>query len=187
VSAAKLTVVAIAKCSAARWHLFFHLPTLGVPAMYQRMFFVALCPLLLIPAAGCNNQPSADAATDKNGKSTVLVVVTSDPKQDPQAVDMAVKMAGFALEEKRNVAMFFAVQGVHLPTKAFSDEFAFQTNDSLKGQLKKVVERGAEIHVCPVCMKPAGIEEGDLIQGAMVTTRPKLFKHIGPDTAVFTF
>ena len=49
------------------------------------------------------------------------------------------------------------------------------------------MERGAEVHVCPVCMKDMDIEEEDLMEGAFVTSKPKLFANLGSNTVVFTY
>lgn len=145
--------------------------------------------LLALSSYGCNarvdgNSPSNSSAA---GENIVLLNVTSDPAEDPQSVDMAMKLAGFALDEGRRVAMFFNVRGVKLPTKEFDASFAFQDNDSLIEQLNDLIARGAEVHVCPICMKAWDVADADIIDGAQVTTRPKLFANIGPDTAVFTY
>ena len=63
----------------------------------------------------------------------------------------------------------------------------FKKNDSIKSQLQKLIERGVDVHVCPICMKGLGVEEEDLIDGAKVTNRASLFENIGGDTAVFTY
>eukprot|EP00913_Durusdinium_trenchii_P005695 g5313.t1 len=89
-------------------------------------------------------------------------------------LDMAMKLAGFALEEKREVFIFFNVKGVHVPTKDFSADVKFKDNDPIKEQLAKLIERGAVVHVCPICMKGLGVEKDDIIDGAKVTTRSQL-------------
>ena len=149
---------------------------------------------ILAQAAGCRDLNTEETASPAEAKpnegaaaSPVFVSVTSDPVENPQAVDMALKFAGFALDEKRPTVLFFTVKGVQLPTAAFPADFAFPDNPPLKAQLAGLIERGLEVHVCPVCMKAFKIVEGDLVPGAQVTTRPKLFSHIGPATCVFTF
>ena len=78
-------------------------------------------------------------------------------------------------------------KGVHVPSKGIADDFAFAEEKPIKEQLAKLIERGAEMHVCPVCMKALEVSEADLVEGAQVTTRPKLFANIGADTAVFSY
>ena len=117
----------------------------------------------------------------------MLLSVTSDANEDPQSVDMAMKLAGFSLDEGRNVVMFFNVKGVTIPKSEFPADFAFQEDTPIKTQLADLIERGVDVHVCPICMKAIGVEESDLIEGAKVTTRPSLFENIGANSAVFTY
>ena len=83
--------------------------------------------------------------------------------------------------------MFFNVKGVTVPTSGFDDAFALADNEPIKQQLTDLIERGADVHVCPICMSAHGVDESDILEGAQVTTRPKLFALIGADTAVFTY
>lgn len=156
-----------------------------------RHFGVGVLALVGMGTLGCERRevvvPVAAVAPAQPAASIVFLSVTSDPKTDPQAVDMAMKFAGFALDEGREVVMFFNVKGVNLPTQAFPDDFAFQDDQPIKTQLAGLIERGAQVHVCPVCMKALKVEAGDLMEGARVTTRPSLFEKIGPSTTVFTY
>ena len=141
---------------------------------------------LLFVLSGCeqtSNGSSAPAPTT----STVLISVTSDVNDNPQSIDMAMKLAGFSLEEGRDVAMFFNVKGVTVPTSDFDDALAFGENSPIKQQLTDLIERGLKVHVCPICMEALGVKDDDILEGAQVTTRPALFAHIGGDTAVFTY
>ena len=142
----------------------------------------------LILLFGCNGpQQFNTTPAASNDTAVVLLSITSDANEDPQSVDMAMKLAGFSLDEGRKVVMFFNVKGVTIPVNNFPDDFAFQTNDPIKTQLIDLIKRGVEVHVCPVCMKALGVEDSDVLEGAKVTTRPSLFENIGSNTAVFTY
>ena len=152
--------------------------------MLRRLSTVTLLALLV----GCaqDNSPTT-SNPNPAGNTTVLLSVTSDASQQPQSVDMAMKLAGFSIDEGRAVVMFFNVRGVNMPTSAFPDDFAFQENSPLKEQLQDLIQRGVDVHVCPICMKALGVNDSDLVEGAKVTTRPSLFANIGSNTAVFTY
>lgn len=139
--------------------------------------------IVLFAASGCNTA----SAPNEPGASIVLLNVTSGADADPQAVDMAMKLAGFSLDEGRPVAMFFNVKGVTVPSSLLADDFKYQENTPIKQQLAKLIERGADVHVCPICMKALGVEESSLMEGAKVTTRPSLFANINANTVVFTY
>ena len=117
----------------------------------------------------------------------MLISVVSDMNSNPQAVDMAMKFAGFALDESRDVFMFFNVKGVTVPSSHLADDGAFQQNPPVKQQLAKLIERGARVHVCPVCMKALDLDASALMPGAQVTDRAALFGAIERGTCVFTY
>lgn len=152
-------------------------------------FFPAYCLTfaLLTTLAGCESASNGSSAPPPAPVGTVLISVTSDVTENPQSIDMAMKLAGFSLDEGRDVAMFFNVKGVTIPTNSFDDTLTFADDSPIKQQLTNLIGRGVEVHVCPICMKALDVEEGDIMEGAQVTTRPKLFAHIGADTAVFTY
>lgn len=137
---------------------------------------------------GCSRPPSASVMRPSSDvASTVMFSVTSDANEDPQAVDMALKLAGFSLDEGRHVVMFFNVKGVTIPSNTLADDFAFQQDKPIKRQLADLIQRGVDVHVCPICMKALGVEDSDLMEGAKVTTRPGLFANISANTTVFTY
>lgn len=144
--------------------------------------------LVLLFVGGCRRAPSASVTSpSSDAASTVLFSVTSDANENPQAVDMALKLAGFSLDEGRHVVMFFNVKGVTISSNALADDFAFQQDKPIKRQLADLIQRGVDVHVCPICMKALNVGESDLIEGEKVTTRPNLFANINANTAVFTY
>lgn len=149
----------------------------------RAIVFVGLAAAMLIPLTGCQKKN----VSGSSAKTVFFLNVTRDGSDDPQRLDMAMKLAGFALDEKRDVFIFFNVKGVHVPSKSFSGDVKFKDNDPIKDQLAKLIERGAVVHVCPICMKALDVKEDNLIEGSSVTTRPNLFAEIGANTSVFTY
>ena len=150
---------------------------------------LGLIVILLLTCGGCG-RASLNAHGDPsvmNGPAPVLISVISDMNTNPQAVDMAMKFAGFALDESREVFMFFNVKGVSVPSSQLTDDAAFQENAPVKEQLAQLIERGAKVHVCPVCMKALDVTAADLMTGAEVTNRAALFGAIERGTCVFTY
>ena len=133
---------------------------------------------LLLPA--CSSEPAPQPA------STLLLNITSGATEDTHAVTMALQLAGHGLDDGRTVVLFFNVRGVDVPTVDLPDGLAFHA-DPLKAMLAKLIERGAEVHVCPHCLAAKEIDASQLIDGAQVTTRKKLFAHLSTHTVVFTY
>lgn len=147
-----------------------------------RLLIALLITTVALTSAGCQKNVSGSSA-----KTVFFVNITIDGSDDPQRLDMALKLAGFALDEKRSVFIFFNVKGVHVPTKDFSSDTKFGKENPIKDQLAALIKRGAVVHVCPICMNGLDVDAKDLIDGAHVTTRPKLFAEIGANTSVFTY
>ena len=157
-------------------------PHLWLPAF----FFVSLC-IGLVPGCSKSDSNAPNAKPQTSADANVFISVVSDMDSNPQAVDMAMKVAGFSLDEGRTVFMFFNVKGVRVPVQSLGDDVAFGSNDPVKKQLAKLIERGATVHVCPICMKALDVKEDQLVAGSHVTTRPALFQQIRNDTCVFTY
>ena len=154
----------------------------------MKIYLYGLCLVLSLILTGCETSTNGSTSPPQQAvHPIVLLSVTSDASDNPQSVDMAMKLAGFSLDEGRQVVMFFNVKGVTIPTKDFDDALAFSDNAPIKEQLQGLIERGVDVHVCPICMKGLGVADSDIIEGAQVTTRPVLFSHIGAYTAVFTY
>ena len=137
---------------------------------------------LVVLVSGCTESNSV-----ATGPGTVLLSVTSDANVDPQSVNMALTLAGFCLEENYTVAIFFNVKGVQIPTTGFPEDLAYGDHAPFKEQIKALADRGAEIHVCPVCMGDLGVEAEDIMESAFVTSKAKLFTHVGPHATVFSY
>lgn len=116
-----------------------------------------------------------------------MISITSDPKVDLQEVNMGLTFAGFCVDEGYDVNIFLNVKGVHLATKEFANETKFKDHSPLKSQLVALKNRGVQVHVCPVCMKDFEIQASQIIPEAFVTSKPKLFGKLGPNTVVFTY
>ncbi|MDA7912117.1 DsrE family protein [bacterium] len=172
--------------------IFFDMKNLMNQTNRSLLSLIAIFGIVVL-TAGCNTpsaSPAANSVQPDNSKSTAkiaLISITSDPKVDPQAVNMGLTFAGFCLDEGYQVAIFFNVKGTTLPTTEFPDDFAYQDHAPMKTQLAKLKERGAELHVCPVCMNDLTISETQIIDEAFVTSKPKLFANLGSDTMVFTY
>ena len=148
---------------------------------------LALC-ILFLSLSGCQTNVRLDSPAIQNTDSKVAVIsLTSDPLTHPQSVNMGLTFAGFCLDEGYDVAIFFNVKGVTLPTTSFDADYKYQEHAPMIEQLQTLKSRGAELHVCPVCMKDLKITADDIMEDAFVTDKPRLFEKLGGDTMVFTY
>jgi predicted peroxiredoxin len=146
-----------------------------------------LMALGLLVAFGFARSAQEEEKTHPDMKRPVLLLnVTSGAAEDPHAVTMALQLAGHALDDGRKVVLFFNVRGVDVPLSDLPADLAFK-DKPIKDLLSNLIEQGAEVHVCPHCMKALEVEAGELVEGAVVTDREKLFSNLGPNTVVFTY
>jgi predicted peroxiredoxin len=136
---------------------------------------------------GCTPPEGADGApVQVAAPPTTILNITSSGEEDPHAVTMALQLAGHSLDAGRTTVLFFNVRGVTIPTVAFPETLSFGDRP-IKELLTSLMERGAEVHVCPHCMAALEVSEADLLPGAQVTNREALFGHMGDHTVVFTY
>lgn len=141
----------------------------------------------LLGVVGCSaTSHQARPATPAIAPQVVVMNITSSAVDDPHAVTMALQLAGHALDDGRQVVLFFNVRGVTVPTTSLPENLAFH-DKPIKQLLSNLLARGAEAHVCPHCMKALGLDAADLIPGAFVTNRDRLFSKLGYNTVVFTY
>lgn len=145
-------------------------------------------PLLLIPVLyACTPADDAGSAPGvPEDPPTLILNITSGGEEDPHAVTMALQLAGHALDEGRTTVLFFNVQGVRTPTVQFPDTVAFRDRP-IKELLQSLMDRGAEVHVCPHCMAALEVDAEDLLPRAQVTDSGTLFGHMKSNTVVFTY
>ena len=145
------------------------------------------CTLLLVFSGCQTNVEQSNPGVGETNTKVAVISLTSDPLTDPQSVNMGLIFAGFCLDEGYEVAIFFNVKGVTLPITSFDAAYKYQEHAPMIQQLQTLKSRGAELHVCPVCMKDLEITSDDIIEAAFVTDKSKLFGKLGGDTMVFSY
>jgi predicted peroxiredoxin len=156
-----------------------------VPACLLACVFMGLASL------AC--QPSKETPASQP---IIFLHVLSGLSELPRATE-ALLFAGIALDEGREVVMFLSVNG---PELACRDEQAKPfvagqrvdaAPDSAAGpapnqMLKTLIGRGAQVYVCPHCLKTLKIAPESLLEGVTVSIKARLF-HKMPNLTVFSY
>lgn len=153
----------------------------------QKSIFLTLLTICIILSFNCqvaeqkklNNNLSVD-------ESILLLSITSDAQKDPHSATMALQLAGHALDYGKKAVLFFNVRGVTVPTKNFPEDLAFHAKP-IKLLLSELIAKGANVQVCPHCMEALNVKAEDLLEGAQITDREKLFSQLSSNTQVFTY
>jgi predicted peroxiredoxin len=119
---------------------------------------------------------SCQTASNEKPKDGVFIHISSGP-EDSHSVLMPLKMAELMVEDK-DVLIYFDIKGVYAVLNDTLD-ICHDGFTSSKEQLKKLLEKGVIIMVCPTCLKVAGKTPEDILPGIMIADKEKFFNFTG--------
>lgn len=125
--------------------------------------------------SSCNQTTNQQAAATDAGATVrdgVFIHIT-ECYDDPHRVLMPLKMATMMAADK-DVLVYMDIHSVHLLVKDARDiEYAdFEPAHTL---IKKLLEMNVGVYACPTCLKIAGYEPGDLMDGIQVAQKDRFF------------
>ncbi len=145
--------------------------------MKKLTLFVILC----LFAMSCNQSPHHEVTTAPPAdnpttagpvKDGVFIHIT-ECYDDPHRALMPLKMATMMAADK-DVLVYMDIHAVHLLTKD-SKDLIFADFESAHTYIKRLIEMKVGVYACPTCMKIAGIEPADLMEGVQVAQKDKFF------------
>ena len=151
----------------------------------QRLNVWLLAVVMAVVFAGCDAEGGKSLSAGMYPPAMILNI-TSGPDSDGHAVTMAMQLAGHALDDGRDVTLFFNVKSPPLVARN-GPALQYGKNPPVREMVQALIKRGADVLVCPHCLKATGTSPDDLIVGAQVANREKLFGRIGRDSVVFTY
>ena len=132
-------------------------------------------------------QPSTGQAGQRQvaSKPTFVLNLTSGIS-DLHRTTMALDRARQALDDGREVVVFLNVNAPEL-TKREVLSSHFGDNPPPGEMLQTLMQRGAQIHVCPMCMKALNLDRKELFDGVVITDHERFFTKLTTDTNVFSY
>jgi len=144
--------------------------------MKLRNFYLITVVIVLMSTTllGCATSTAVPAtATDKSAP--LFINLTSD---DPHRVNMALSFGMKQLERGHPLTVFINDKGVYVGSTVNADKFAEQQKT-----IATLIEKGAVVFICPMCMQHYGINEGDLLPGLRVSDPDSIGEYLfKPDT-----
>jgi sulfur relay (sulfurtransferase) complex TusBCD TusD component (DsrE family) len=104
---------------------------------------------------------SPAAAPEVEKDAPLFINLTSD---DPHRVNMALSFGMKQLDRGHPLTIFLNDKGVYVGSTANAGQFAEQQKT-----IAALVEKGAVVFICPMCMEHYGIQESDLLPGLKVS------------------
>ncbi|PKQ61865.1 peroxiredoxin [Labilibaculum filiforme] len=105
-------------------------------------------------------------------KDGVFIHIT-EGYNDPHRVLMPLKMAVLMSEDK-DVLVYMDIHATELLVKGAKD-MGFSEFESYQAYLKQLIDKKVGIYACPTCLKVAGYEPNDLMDGIQLAEKDKFF------------
>jgi len=144
----------------------------------KKLVLIAICGLLMVSC----NQTTKPLETTGTEASTVAVsapvrdgvfIHITESYNDPHRVLMPLKMATLMANDK-DVLVYMDIHAVELLVKDAKD-LNFSDFSSAQTYIKELVANNVGVYACPTCLKVAGFEPGDLMEGIQVAQKDKFF------------
>jgi predicted peroxiredoxin len=103
-----------------------------------------------------------------------FVVTLTRAKDDPDRATVAFVVANAAVASERDTVVFLSIEGVRLSQKGYADDIHENGFAPLKDLIANFVAAGGQIYVCSPCFKKRGLDENNLIPGAVIVGGAKL-------------
>ena len=108
--------------------------------------------------------------------------------EDTERVTVAFLVAGAAVEQGKQVAMFLTKEAVRLGLPGTAEAVACEGCPPLSKLFQQYADGGGELLVCPICFSARKLDEAQLVKNARLAGATPLWEWIGSDGAnVFSY
>lgn len=108
-----------------------------------------------------------------------FVVSLTHAKDNTDKATVAFVVANASVASDKETVVFLSTEGVRLSQKGYADgihEEGFAPLQELMGNFAKA---GGKIYVCSPCFKKRGLDEKNLVEGAVIVGGAKLVEFMG--------
>jgi predicted peroxiredoxin len=120
-------------------------------------------------------------------ESTKVVVNLATGLEDAERVTVAFLVAGAALEQGKQVAMFLTKEAVRLGSPGYGEAVACEGCPPISKLFRQYADGGGELLVCPICFNARKLDESALVPNARLAGATPLWEWIGDGATVFSF
>lgn len=140
----------------------------------KALSIVAFCLMLISGSITglIHKTPLLEKYTEAPAKDGVFIHI-SEGYDHPHRVLMPLKMAAI-MSENKDVIVYMDIDAVNLLVKGAKD-LEFEGFDSFQAYIKQLVNSNVGIYACPTCLKIAGFEANDLVDGVKIAEKEKFF------------
>jgi predicted peroxiredoxin len=120
-----------------------------------------------------------------DGKKVVVNLATG--LEDAERVTVAFLVAGAALEQGKQVAMFLTKEAVRLGLPGYGEAVACEGCPPIPKLFAQYADGGGELLVCPICFNARKLDESALVPNARLAGATPLWEWIGDGATVFSY
>ena len=129
----------------------------------------------------CNQAPKTDVepaqelapATATQPARDGLFIHITEGYEDPHRVLMPLKMATMMAADK-DVMVYMDIHAVELLVKD-AEDLNFEDFESAHTYIKQLADKGVGVYACPTCLKIAGFQPTDLMEGVQPAEKDAFF------------
>ena len=108
-------------------------------------------------------------------------------KDDTDKATVAFVIANAALGSEKETMVFLSTEGVRVAEKGYVDDVHEDGFMPLKELMDMFCGGGGSIYVCAPCFKKRGLDEGNLVDGALMVGGAKLVEFLSDGTPCITY
>lgn len=116
-----------------------------------------------------------------------VVINLATGLEDPERVTVAFLVAGAALQQGKQVAMFLTKEAIRLGLPGHAEGVACDGCPPLSRLFEQYAEGGGELLVCPICFTARKLDESQLLGNARLAGATPLWEWIGEGATVFSY
>lgn len=103
-----------------------------------------------------------------------FVVSCSRAKDDTDRATVAFTLANAAVGSEQETVVFLSSEGVRLALNGYADDIHEEGLSPLKELMTSFVAAGGRIYVCLPCFHKRGLDENNIVDGAVIVGGTKL-------------
>ena len=108
-----------------------------------------------------------------------FVVSITCAKNNTDGATVGFVVANAAAASDKQAVVFLSTEGTRLSQKGYADDIHEEGFAKLKDLMASFAEAGGQVYVCSPCFKKRGLDENNLVPGAVIVGGAKLVEFMG--------
>ena len=114
-------------------------------------------------------------------------VSLTNAKNDTDRATVGFVVANAALGSEKETMVFLSIEGVRLAVRGYADDIHEEGFMPLKDLMHNFAGGGGAIWVCSPCFNKRGLDENNLVDGAMIVGGAKLVEFLSDGSPCITY